>query len=261
MHADQRNAWKAVVLALTIVGGCLSLSFGDEVPASILDRLSAEDFNAREKAQADLVAWLKDGGEIAVRSALELGTSSEDPEVAERCIGALRVLAMEEYEREGEGYLGIQMQNERFILPKAAEEGGKPDPERAKPGADQNDAQVELQQIRWGVRVTMVVADSAAERAEIKRGDLIVGLNGESWSGNSPSDAFTKKIREFKPRDEVVLTILRDGKQEDFKVSLGRRPEFINRPWLGPQLPDVEKIQKEEKDEFFRQWLERRTVK
>ena len=69
-----------------------------------------------------------------------------------------------------------------------------------------------------GVLVSNVRKDSAAEKAGIKRGDLVTAINGEAVDdGNS----LRNKVAGTQPGTEITLTILRNGKEQELKATLG----------------------------------------
>lgn len=59
--------------------------------------------------------------------------------------------------------------------------------------------------------------ESAAFRAEIKNADVILKVNNDSINEHSN---LTELIQEYKPNDKVILTILREGKEEKIEVEL-----------------------------------------
>ncbi|HKG56593.1 MAG TPA: PDZ domain-containing protein, partial [Candidatus Limnocylindrales bacterium] len=66
-----------------------------------------------------------------------------------------------------------------------------------------------------------VSPDSPAAKAGIREGDIIVSLQGQTIDTEHPLDAV---LSQFAPGQTVTLTILRDGKQQDVRVTLGTRP-------------------------------------
>ncbi|MDQ3181679.1 MAG: Do family serine endopeptidase [Acidobacteriota bacterium] len=68
-----------------------------------------------------------------------------------------------------------------------------------------------------GVLVSNVLAGSAAEKAGIKRGDIIIAINGEAIEDRN---VLRNKVAGTQPETEIKLTVLRDGKQEEFTARL-----------------------------------------
>ncbi len=66
-----------------------------------------------------------------------------------------------------------------------------------------------------------VVPGSPAAKAGLTQGDIIVKYNGQAVTENNP---LSGHIAKSKPGDTVTLTILRDGKQQDIKVTLEEAP-------------------------------------
>jgi len=86
-----------------------------------------------------------------------------------------------------------------------------------------------------GVYVTSVVAGGPADQAGIRAGttqtsiqdldsggDLVTAIDGHAVQNFN--DLYSYLVANKQPGDQVVLTILRDGKQMDVTVTLGRRP-------------------------------------
>ncbi len=73
-----------------------------------------------------------------------------------------------------------------------------------------------------GVLVDEVVGESPAEKAGLKHGDVIVAFQG---SPIHEVKDLTKAVRKASPGDEIAVTVLRDGKRQDLKVTLGERED------------------------------------
>jgi serine protease Do len=68
-----------------------------------------------------------------------------------------------------------------------------------------------------GVLVSNVRKDSAAEKAGVKRDDVVTAINGEKVEdGNS----LRNKVAAAKPGSEVKLTLIREGKEQELTVKL-----------------------------------------
>lgn len=96
---------------------------------------------------------------------------------------------------------------------------------------------VMLAQTPDGVAVAQVIADSPADSAGLKRGDVIKSIDGTAVER-------IKDVRDYidgkSVGDTVVLTISRDGGQQDVSVTLAARPEPL--PKAIPFLPELEGI-------------------
>ncbi len=102
---------------------------------------------------------------------------------------------------------------------------------------------------RDGVFVVDVVDDSPADRAGIRRHDVILSFDGERVRG--PED-LSLLLEEYRPGDKVKIVIERRGKRKTLDVVLGRKPKtpfhrvaplvpkFLKRAflptWLGVEL-------------------------
>ncbi|MGZ5375988.1 MAG: S1C family serine protease [Solirubrobacterales bacterium] len=62
-------------------------------------------------------------------------------------------------------------------------------------------------------------------------GDIVVQVNGKDIQG---MDEVVQAVNEAEPGDELKLTVLRDGKQQDITVQLGERPTQIQDSSTGP---------------------------
>lgn len=63
---------------------------------------------------------------------------------------------------------------------------------------------------------------SAAEKAGLREGDIVLEFNGEKIIKENP---LAKIIMKYKPGDKVSLRVLREGKEITFEVILGERSE------------------------------------
>ena len=69
----------------------------------------------------------------------------------------------------------------------------------------------------YGAYVNSVSKDSPADKAGIKKGDVITKIDGEQVDA---ATTLITDIRSHKVGDKVTLTILRDGKEQDLEVEL-----------------------------------------
>jgi len=65
-----------------------------------------------------------------------------------------------------------------------------------------------------------VTADSAAEKAGIKEGDIILEINEEKITTKNPLSVIIVK---YNPGEEIKLKILREGEEKEVQLILGER--------------------------------------
>ncbi|MBA2224641.1 MAG: trypsin-like peptidase domain-containing protein [Thermogemmata sp.] len=71
-----------------------------------------------------------------------------------------------------------------------------------------------------GAKVTRVERNSAAAKAGLKEGDIIVAVNGVKTPGRQ---ALRDALENSRPNDKVRVTYLRDGKEHTVEVTLGEQ--------------------------------------
>lgn len=85
--------------------------------------------------------------------------------------------------------------------------------------------------------VTRVVEDSPAQRAGFREGDVMVAVNGVTFS-----DENQKKLKDVRysmtPGADFTYTVARRGKKIDLEVELGRIPENVRAEWIGNHMMD-----------------------
>ena len=70
-----------------------------------------------------------------------------------------------------------------------------------------------------------VVPDSPADKAGLREGDIITGVEGQTIDTEHPLDAV---LTQFAPGQTISVTILRDSKEQKVSVTLGTRPSNLN---------------------------------
>ncbi len=73
-----------------------------------------------------------------------------------------------------------------------------------------------------GAKITEVVEASAAEKAGLKEGDIIIKIDKEKVTD---AKSLAKIISGKKPKDEVKIYYKRDGKEKNVKATLGEKKE------------------------------------
>lgn len=196
--------------------------------SSLLQDLASEEFVKRETAQANLLAWALENPKPAIRKLLSVSRDDDDPEVRKRALGVLKALADTDYLSEGQGYLGILMQEE----PLEAAQDGK---------------------VRFGIRILQVMKGSPADLAELKIGDLIVSLDGKAWEQMGAVTAFSESIAAKKPLVKVVLMVRKaQAEPVAITIQLGKRPT--------PDLRvggDLGQLEEQAKERHFKEWLQK----
>jgi serine protease Do len=84
-----------------------------------------------------------------------------------------------------------------------------------------------------GARIESVSDESAAEKAGLKKGDIITKVGDKTI--DKPED-LTKAVRSHKPEEKVSITYLRDGKEQKSTVTLGKRSSVL----FGNLAPSIE---------------------
>src|SRR3972149_3929526 len=72
-----------------------------------------------------------------------------------------------------------------------------------------------------GLTIGSVIADSPADKAGLKRGDVVKSIDGTAVSDMA---GLRNAIKDKKVGDEVALSITRDGKDQDVTGTLEARP-------------------------------------
>ena len=103
-----------------------------------------------------------------------------------------------------------------------------------------------------GILVAQVIEDSPAEKAGIKQGDVILKLNGEKIDKVAK---FRNTIALTRPGTKIKLTVLRDGKTKQLKVTIGSlETDDEGRPVSADKIPklgmSLQKLTNELADQF-----------
>ena len=84
-----------------------------------------------------------------------------------------------------------------------------------------DDAEVDGE-VRAGAKVALVEGGSPADKAGLKRDDVIIAIDGKTTSQGS---ALTGYVRQYSANDKVKLTVIRDSKKQDIDVTLAERKD------------------------------------
>lgn len=80
-----------------------------------------------------------------------------------------------------------------------------------------------------GVQVDGVTPGGPAADSGVETGDIIIAIDGAELGGDSPSELLIAQMENVSPGDTVVLTIVRDGDEEEIEIEAGSSSAFFGR--------------------------------
>lgn len=80
-----------------------------------------------------------------------------------------------------------------------------------------------------GVQVDGVTPGGPADDSGVETGDIIVAMDGAELGGDSPAELLIAQMENVSPGDTVVLTIVRDGDEEEIEVVAGSSRAIFGR--------------------------------
>jgi Cu/Ag efflux protein CusF len=111
----------------------------------------------------------------------------------------------------------------------------------AAPGAQQQQAKpwlgVSFTRTPSGLTIAAVIADSPADKAGLKRGDVIKAVNATAVA---TAKELSDQLKDKQVGDTLTLSIDRDGQTQDVSVILEAQPAAL--PQAIPLLPELEGI-------------------
>ena len=75
---------------------------------------------------------------------------------------------------------------------------------------------------RAGAKITSVEGGSPADKAGLKKDDVVIAIDGKTTAQGS---ALTGYVRQYSANDKVKLTVIRDSKKQDIDVTLAERKD------------------------------------
>ena len=75
---------------------------------------------------------------------------------------------------------------------------------------------------RAGAKIASVEGDSPADKAGLKKDDVVIAIDGKTTAQGS---ALTGYVRQYAANDKVKLTVIRDSKKKDIEVTLAERKD------------------------------------
>ena len=109
----------------------------------------------------------------------------------------------------------------------------------------------ELYSLPKGVSVKSVIKDSPAEKAGIKKGDIIIKIEGKEVTSVPELNRIKNT---FKIGDTVTLTLLRSGKEEEIQVTLSEEPKENTESSENTQEEIITENPKNDSDDFGSIW-------
>ena len=80
-----------------------------------------------------------------------------------------------------------------------------------------------------GVQVDGVTPGGPADDSGLATGDIIVAMDGAELGGDSPAQLLVGQMENVSPGDTVLLTIVRDGDEEEIEIIAGSSRAFFDR--------------------------------
>jgi hypothetical protein len=163
---------------------------------TLIAGLADESFTVRQRASAELVREGREDVEAVQALCLGHYLKNPEPEVRIRCGNVLRELLAESV-----GFIGIRHQPRAYFDEEA--------------------------QLRHGVEVVEVVPGQPAEKAGLKAGDIIVGIDGKPLGGKAAANDFSRWVRLLGAGKHAVLQIEREGEPKEITLTTGAAPEEL----------------------------------
>lgn len=86
-----------------------------------------------------------------------------------------------------------------------------------------------------GVKIVEIVPKSAAEKAGLKEGDIITKINDEDIDN---PEKLSDVVASFKPKEEVTVNYIRNGKKNSSKAILGEHKDKKSFAYVMPDMPE-----------------------
>ena len=86
-----------------------------------------------------------------------------------------------------------------------------------------------------GVLVSEVTAHSPAEKAGLRKGDVLLAVNGVKY-GDDDKEKWHKVKKVWKPGSTITYMVQRGGRSKELDVTLGKVPEEVLYAWVGEHM-------------------------
>jgi len=84
--------------------------------------------------------------------------------------------------------------------------------------------------------ITDVLPDTPADKAGLRRGDVIIAVNGERLTAEY---SLPEALAQYAPGDVVTISVWERGRRRDIEIQLGSHPDDPSRPYLGVRFTTV----------------------
>jgi len=241
-HDKKMREWTSALLVVCFVFmSALSVKAANDevsgIPLGLVEQLESDQYQVRDQAYGQLSKWTKSHLKTAPEQLYEIWNAHEQPEVKTRCYELMKESVISRKFGRGKGFVGILM--DVLVAPKL---GGE---------------------IKKGILIAQALPNTPAEKAGLKKGDLILGIDEIDFNhlpkehgGADVRTLFQEYVKLKQPDDVIVLHLLRGEKKIDKKVTLMKRPSFADRGFLDDgSAAAKEKLQRES---YFKKWLAER---
>lgn len=228
MMGCRRINWVFAIATMLAVGSVdakdAMTSTGDpETIFQLLDQLSSNDYQEREAAHATL----RDLGMPILPYLTDRFEASEDLETQLRVQRVIEHVYFWDHVFSRNAFLGIQHVEYR------------------------NPADGRLGEGEAGIEIRNIIEGTSAERAGLKRGDLIIGVDGQRLGSDINRGTFADMIRSKVPGDAMEFLVYRGSELQTHRIELGYRPTKL---YSGRALPRDIKTQYDEAVTEFHDW-------
>lgn len=222
-------------------------------PGAILVAVDGEEFQAEDNL-ADIIHSYQPGDEITLgimqpdaegqqEVSVTLGENPDDPDQAYLGINYSPAPTFQGFDFQGNG-------TPEFKIP-GFEGQVIPLPDMLPELMPQwHDFQNLPEGVESAVVIRSVIADSPADQAGIKIGDVITAVNGKNIADPA---SFVDLMQSFEPGEEITLTTYRSGESESLEIDvvLDENPDQEGQAYLGVTIGGFLKIQSEKPGQGF----------
>jgi C-terminal processing protease CtpA/Prc len=86
------------------------------------------------------------------------------------------------------------------------------------------------------MKIIRVFDDSPAEKAGLKKGDVMVAINGVDYSDENGEKIKQINQSEMKPGNKITYTVARAGMKKNLEITIGALPDDVKAQWIGRHM-------------------------